>query len=158
MEIQYDLLRYGIPLHFFPVTLNGIIKQDIKNSWLDKFKGTGDLARLPVTSSISSVKVAMSISPKPMDFLLGRNQNNIGNLALRNAVRNNIDEYYVTDVHKRRRKVAAVIASTFRRDGARFLRLNDATSESWVEVNDTEAVKTIMQLFRSIRKAQLKSR
>ena len=108
------------------------------------------------TIIINSTRKTVHASPK--DVLLGRGRThkaNPGNIELHKLVEDRLLEYYKGNKAKRR-QLASEISQCFNSSGGRFLKLSDAINLRWVEIDSIESTKTIMQLFRSIRKSKLK--
>ena len=92
------------------------------------------------------------VTPTQKDVLLGRgkrNQDHPGNIAFRELVERCFDEYDMA-CRTKKRQLASELATSFRVSGGRFLKLSD--QGRWIESDSAEEAKTVMQLFRSIRK------
>ena len=160
MEIQYDLRRYGIQLESFHVSLSGEVRYGILNKWLEKCPDYPDrsMTTSPNTSSDEARKPNVLTYSTSNDVLLGRgraHKDHAGNLKLRSMVEDRIEEYY-EGTKTERRQIAAEVASLFTASGGRFLKLYDAIDLRWKEISYVESIKTIMQLFRSVKKSKLK--
>jgi hypothetical protein len=148
LDVQYNLMTFGIPMAMFPVTSDGKFPLDNHKIWLAR--------RLKLETMkhaiISDDEGERVVVPSTLDILMGRHweaQCHQGNFRFRNTVAKHGDAY--ENARKREKKqIAQGVVEELKTSGSRFLR---SDGSGYVVVEDAVAREKVSSAFRNRRKA-----
>jgi hypothetical protein len=141
MEVQYNLLTFGIPMKVFPVTVEGKTQVERHLEWIQQ-------RRKREESVQDSKRITV---PGPFDVIMGRDrlaQEHPGNFHYLDTIDKQL-VMYDTLPKMQKTKLSNQIVDGIHESGGRFLKWDKT---GWIEIDDRTARYKVSMAFRSKRR------
>jgi hypothetical protein len=149
MEVQYDLMTFGINLWDCLDPGSGVLSRDHIDAYLQerRVKEAGYQER---ENALLALRPGTTLYPTAKDVLMGRGRPFItwpGNVSLPQRVIPYIDRYIdMGDIYNGKAGIALEVVDSVRQEGGRFLQRSTGL---WETVDDQKAKEKVSQIFRA---------
>lgn len=156
IETRYDLMSFGIPVHEFPLSSTGTVKNRNHLQWIK----TRNLVEQQKSSDPSFVGI---VHPAVHDVLFskGGNTAHYGNIEFRHILNATCPIYNIMmDRNKRRQLRCHIIDFVTKERKGRFLQMDPNGNSWWVEISDVDVLmeKIGTALYDNNRKLKARGR
>lgn len=145
IELQYELLRYGIPASDFPMDDFGNVIVEPLLQYIEERK-----QKAKERMELEKGRIPF---PHQFDVLLGRGVPSMdwkGNMILATMVDKNMERYKVANPRGGKGEICREILDQVYKSGGRFLKRGEGLTEGeWVEASPEAAIEKVGQMFRN---------